>query len=107
MRHKKLPINITDELPAFVADVKRRTVSLFGGPFRCMSVKLAIAVLEEFEPTTIEKFFEKEVIDAIEKRSGSFSSQINAKELSYLLTPHDLKRMPMMVLPFIGNAKRN
>jgi len=82
-------------LPAFSADVQRRIVSLLGGPFRDMNLKLAIAVLEEFDFTTTEKFAEKEVINAIEKRSGSLSSQISATELSTFLTPHDLKRIEL------------
>jgi len=84
-------------LPAFLADVQRRTVSLLGGPFRHMDVKLAIAVLEEFETSAMKgKFTANETITtAIGKRSGSSSSQISAKELNYFLTPHDLKRIEL------------
>jgi len=82
-------------LPAFLADVQRRTVSLLGGPFRTMDVRLAIAILEEFEASPATgKFATNEIINtAIGKRSGSSSSQISAEELNYFLTPHDLKRI--------------
>jgi len=81
-------------LPAFLADVQRRTVSLLGGPFRHMDVKLAIAVLEEFEASATAGNNDT-ITTAIGKRSGSSSSQISAKELNYFLTPHDLKRVEL------------
>jgi N-acetyltransferase 10 len=83
-------------LPAFVADTQRRIISLLGGPFRGVGVKLATGVLEEFESNVVTAFSEnKDASQAIEKRSGSATSGIDVTELNYYLTPHDLKRLEL------------
>ena len=83
-------------LPAFVSDTQRRIISLLGGPFQGMDVKLATGVLEEFE-TNVTKVFSlnKDASEAIGKRSGSTTSGIDVTELNYFLTPHDLKRLEL------------
>lgn len=83
-------------LPAFVADTQRRIISLLGGPFRGMEVKLATGVLEEFESNVTKAFSNnKDASQAIEKRSGSATNGIDVTELNYFLTPHDLKRLEL------------
>ncbi len=81
-------------LPAFVADTQRRIISLLGGPFRCLDIKLATAVLEDFE-SGAELVNNKDASDAIDKRSGSSRNEITVAELNYHLTPHDLKRLEL------------
>ena len=69
-------------LSAFVGDTRRRFISLLGGSFRDMEIRLAISVLEKMS----------------EDASGSDSAVsdiIGANELGYLLTPHDLKRLEL------------
>lgn len=78
-------------LPAFVGDTKRRLVSLFGGPFRPMDVRLAIAVLENLDDVQVSDASR----EAAELRSGAGIEQIDGKELQYFLTPHDLKRLEL------------
>lgn len=83
-------------LPAFVADAQRRIISLLGGAFRDMDIKLATSVLEEFQSNS-GKYFSgnKETSQAIEERAGVFATDLNATELNYFLTPHDLKRLEL------------
>jgi N-acetyltransferase 10 len=84
-------------LPAFVADTKRRIISLLSGPFSNLNLKLATGILESFDSSSKDrkKFMKNEdVSQAIQKRSGS-SSQIDASELNFFLTPHDLKRIEL------------
>lgn len=66
-------------LSAFVGDTRRRFISLLGGSFRDMEIRLAISVLEKMSEDT----------------SKSNQEMIGANELGYLLTPHDLKRLEM------------
>jgi N-acetyltransferase 10 len=71
-------------LDAFVNDTKRRFVSLLSGSFRDMPIRLAISVLEKMAEC-------KDVVD----RAGNASGKIKAEELSYLMTPHDMKRLEL------------
>jgi len=85
-------------LPAFICDAKRRIISLLAGIFREMDVKLAMAILEQFDATTAttkKLFTNEEVSAAIGQRSGLISDQLTLSELNYLLTPHDLKRVEL------------
>lgn len=78
-------------LPAFVSDTRKRLITLLGGPFRGMEIRLAISVLENLSlaPSTAESK------NAVVKRSGGSIGKINADELEYFLTPHDLKRLEL------------
>lgn len=78
-------------LPAFVGDTKRRLIALFGGPFKDMDVRLAMAVMENLDNVKISDVSR----EAAESRSGSRSSKIDGKELHFYLTPHDLKRLEL------------
>jgi N-acetyltransferase 10 len=71
-------------LDAFVADTKRRFISLLGGPFREMGIRLAISVLEGMADS-------KDTSD----RSGNTTGKIKADELGFLMTPHDMKRLEL------------
>ena len=83
-------------LPAFVSDTQRRIISLLGGPFKDLDVKLATGVLEEFETNSTKAFSRnKDASEAIEKRSGTAADNISVTELNYFLTPHDLKRLEL------------
>jgi N-acetyltransferase 10 len=83
-------------LPAFVSDTQRRIISLLGGPFKDLDVKLATGVLEEFETNSTKAFvMNKDASEAIEKRSGTAADNISVTELNYFLTPHDLKRLEL------------
>uniref|UniRef100_A0A7S3QD44 RNA cytidine acetyltransferase n=1 Tax=Chaetoceros debilis TaxID=122233 RepID=A0A7S3QD44_9STRA len=92
-------------LPAFVADTQRRIISLLGGPFRELDIKMATAVLEDFDAGSKSRnsgdgekdafSTNKDAAAAIEKRSGSSSCEITVEELNYYLTPHDLKRLEL------------
>ena len=76
-------------LDAFVGDTKRRFISLLGGPFRDLSIRLAIAVLENMPEKS--KSRNADLIS----RSGASSGKLTADELGYMLTPHDLKRIEL------------
>ena len=78
-------------LPAFIGDTKRRLISLFGGPFKDMDVRLAIAVVENLHDVQISDIAR----EAAGSRSGLSSGKIDAKELNFHLTPHDLKRLEL------------
>lgn len=73
-------------LDAFVGDTKRRLIALLGGPFRSMEIKLAISTLEGMDDVATSKNAD---------RIGSGSGKIDADELGYYLTAHDLKRLEM------------
>lgn len=73
-------------LDAFVADTKRRFIALLGGAFRDMEIKLAISALEEMDDVANEK---------VADRTAAGYGKITAEELSYHLTPHDLKRLEL------------
>eukprot|EP00980_Cylindrotheca_fusiformis_P011822 scaffold2816_cov121-Cylindrotheca_fusiformis.AAC.38 len=64
-------------LSDFVEDMRRRFISLLGGPFRDMEIRLAISVLEKMA----------------EGHSPGSPTKIEADELGYLLSSHDLKRL--------------
>jgi len=83
-------------LPAFSADTRRRIVSLLAGPFRCLDVKVVTSVLTDLADTSIRGSAAecKEASAALRIRSGN-SSVIDATELNYLITPHDLKRLEL------------
>ena len=78
-------------LSAFVGDTKRRILSLLSGPFRHVNVKLAMAVLENLD--TIDSASGSST--ALQNRTGSSTAKIDVDELSYFLTPHDLKRLEL------------
>lgn len=79
-------------LPAFAVDSQRRIIALLAGPFKDMSVRLAMSLLDDFD--SIGKKSESDDANAaIERRSGAASNKINVSELNYFLTPHDLKRL--------------
>ncbi len=85
-------------LPAFAADTHRRIISLLSGPFNNMNLKLATSILQEFDCSSNNRqdFISNEDVNkAIQRRSGSSSSQIGVSELNYFLTPHDLKRIEL------------
>lgn len=73
-------------LDAFVGDTKRRFLALLGGPFRDIEIKLAISALEGMDIGNQGKSAE---------RVGNASGRIDADELGYYLTPHDLKRLEL------------
>jgi N-acetyltransferase 10 len=76
-------------LDAFVGDTKRRFISLLCGPFRGLSIRLAISVLENMPESSNAK-------DAkLMSRSGASAGAITADELGHMLTPHDLKRIEL------------
>ena len=83
-------------LPAFSADTRRRIVSLLAGPFRSLDVKVVTSVLNDLADTSIRGSAAecKEASAALRIRSGN-SSMIDAIELNYLITPHDLKRLEL------------
>ena len=79
-------------LPAFAVDSQRRTIALLAGPFKDMSVRLAMSLLDDFDGIG-KKSESDDANAAIERRSGAASNKINVSELNYFLTPHDLKRL--------------
>ena len=80
-------------LPAFAVDSQRRTISLLAGPFKTMSVKVAMSLLDDFDSLGKVRSGSDEANSAIAKRSGSSSNKIDASELKSVLTAHDLKRV--------------
>ena len=83
-------------LPAFAVDTQRRIMSLLSGPLRDLSVKLADSILLDLENVNEKKYQQnKEVSEAIQRRSGSSSERITADDLSLFLTHHDLKRLEL------------
>lgn len=83
-------------LPAFAVDTQRRVISLMSGPFRDIDIKLATALLDEFESSPGKAFEENEdASNAIVQRSGASSAEMTVEELNYYLTPHDLKRLEL------------
>lgn len=78
-------------LPAFVSDTRRRMITLFGGPFRDIEIRLSLSVLENLGIGILSK--EQSV--AAGERSGSRSGSISSDELESFLTPHDMKRLEL------------
>jgi N-acetyltransferase 10 len=69
-------------LAAFVTDVRKRFITLLGGPFRDLEIRLAISVLDNgcvSQGST-----------AAGRQAGG---KISADELDVYLTPHDMKRL--------------
>jgi N-acetyltransferase 10 len=75
-------------LPAFVSDTRKRFITLLGGPFRDMEIRLAISVLENLNILDDAR-------DKVAKRAGNSAGKISAEELDFFLTPHDLKRIEL------------
>lgn len=75
-------------LPAFISDTRRRFISLLGGSFNDIEIRLAIAALENMGGLSGQE-------GSLVSRRGSGSSKISADELDYYLTPHDLKRLEL------------
>lgn len=71
-------------LPAFVSDTRKRFITLLGGSFRDLEIRLAISVLENVTVAASSKLAE---------RAGNSAGKIEADELNYYLTPHDMKRL--------------
>lgn len=100
-------------LPAFVADSRRRILSLLGGSFCEMEVRTAISILDDIATSTgdtdisstndpgTNKDSERDqtlATDAkheINVRSGITSTAISLEELNYFITPHDMKRLEL------------
>ena len=85
-------------LPAFSIDSKRRIISLLSGQFRDMNVALAYSLLEDVgSVSSSNKIFmeNEEASVAIGKRSGTPLKRIDATELNFILTPHDIKRIDL------------
>jgi N-acetyltransferase 10 len=76
-------------LPAFVSDTRRRLLSLLGGPFRDLPIRLCVSVLEAMADVSTPKGAKR----AVSERSGHAGGKIAANELDFLMTPHDLKRL--------------
>ncbi|KAL3944803.1 MAG: hypothetical protein SGBAC_001126 [Bacillariaceae sp.] len=66
-------------LQSFVQDTQRRFISLLGGPFRDIEIRLAISTLEQMA----------------ESSAKSGVAKIKADELDYMLTSHDLRRLEL------------
>lgn len=83
-------------LPAFSADARRRIISLLSGPFRALEVKVATAVLTDLSNTTLKSTtgVRQGTSSTVQIRSG-MSSALEAEELNYWITPHDLKRLEL------------
>lgn len=76
-------------IDAFVGDTKRRFLSLLGGPFRGLSIRLAVAVVESMPKKAKSK--DGDLIS----RSGDMPDMLTETELGYMLTQHDLKRIEL------------
>ena len=76
-------------LPSFNSDLRRRFISLLGGAFRDMKIRLCVSVLEAMTNVPTPKGAKRAVME----RSGSSGTRISAGELDLLLTAHDLKRL--------------
>ena len=71
-------------LPAFVSDTRKRFITLLAGPFRDLEIRLAISALENVNVAANA---------SVADRAGSSIGKIDADELDYYLTPHDMKRL--------------
>lgn len=74
-------------LTAFMSDTRRRIITLLGGPFRDLEIRLALSTLENLELAS------KSALD--NKRSTGGNGTITADELEYFLSPHDRKRLEL------------
>jgi N-acetyltransferase 10 len=78
-------------LSAFMTDTRRRLITLLGGPFRDIEIRLALSTLENLGASAVSS----EQQAATLERSGSNAGAITADELDYFLTPHDMKRLEL------------
>jgi len=78
-------------LSAFVSDTRRRLITLLGGCFSDIEIRLALSALENLTPNSRSQLQQ----DAAMERAGSNTGKITAEELDYFLTPHDLKRLEL------------
>jgi N-acetyltransferase 10 len=78
-------------LPAFVSDTRRRFISLLGGVFRDINVRLALSVLDELHSSE----YSNDKLETKSDRSGASTGKITVEELDYFLTSHDLKRLEL------------
>jgi N-acetyltransferase 10 len=69
-------------LPAFVTDFRKRFITLLGGSFRDLEIRLALSVLENISVS--------QGLTEADKKAGG---KVSADELDYYLTPHDMKRL--------------
>lgn len=78
-------------LTAFMTDTRRRFISLLGGPFRDIEIRLAMSTLENLRESAVSTDQEAPTY----QRSGSNAGMITADELDYFLTHHDMKRLEL------------
>lgn len=78
-------------LPAFISDTRRRFISLLGGSFQDIEIRLAIATLDNMGDSSSQQVSPGSIV----ARRGAFSSKVSADELDFYLTPHDLKRLEL------------
>lgn len=74
-------------LNAFTCDTKRRLLSLYGGPFKHIEVRLALALLENLDSTSH--------LNDETRSGGSSKGKLSAEEIDIYLTPHDIKRLEL------------
>ena len=74
-------------LMAFMSDTRRRIITLLGGPFRDLEIRLALSTLENLDCAN------KTPSDS--KRSTGGYGAITADELEHILSPHDRKRLEL------------
>jgi len=71
-------------LSSFVSDTRKRFITLLGGSFRDLEIRLAISVLENVTVAASSKLTD---------RAGNSAGKIDSDELHLYLTPHDMKRL--------------
>lgn len=74
-------------LPSFMHDTRRRFISLLGGAFRHLDLRLALSTLESFDTDDV-----KNGTNVSEKRTAG-TGKMTADELELFLTAHDMKRL--------------
>lgn len=74
-------------LAAFMVDTRRRLVTLLGGSFRTIDIRLALSALEHLATAAGGA--------APPGRAGPTAGLISTDELELFLTPHDLKRLEL------------
>ncbi|TMW60405.1 hypothetical protein Poli38472_000447 [Pythium oligandrum] len=77
-------------LSEFVADARRRFVSLLSYEFAAFPAALSLSLLSDVEENAKEGGAEKKVARSLER---SATGEINADELGMMLTPYDVKRL--------------
>jgi len=73
-------------LVSFLGDFRRRFISLLGGAFRDLELRLAVSVLEYMTDLPLSSG---------RGTSLGAAAKITADELDYFLTPHDLRRLEL------------